>query len=168
MSAHQYPGTTGGHSGSPLLRAFVTCRAIKHPFRKVVRYRHRAGASSGGWCPSEAGIHLRPETTSNCECKVLMSVLVEARDGYRTEQHVSVSKGQCINSQEQREGTAALPYAEILRSARQFVFKTKTPTGAGGHGGPPLHGAFAFCRAANILGCDANLFGRAQRPSPAR
>ena len=76
-----------------------------------------------------------------------MGVLVEAGDGYRTEQHVSVSKGQRINSQEPRDGTAAIPYAEILSSARQFIFKTKTPTGAGGHGGPPLHGAFVICRA---------------------
>ena len=43
-----------------------------------------------------------------------MGVLVEAGDGYRTEQHVNVSKGQRINSQEPREGTAVLPYAEHL------------------------------------------------------
>jgi len=39
-----------------------------------------------------------------------MGVLVEAGDGYRTEQHVSVLKCQRINIQEPREGTAALPY----------------------------------------------------------
>ena len=53
--------------------------------------------------------------------------------------------GSSIHSNHGR-GTAALPYAEILRSARQFVFKTKTPTCAGGHGGPPLHGTFVICR----------------------
>ncbi len=43
-----------------------------------------------------------------------MGVLVEAGDGYRTEQHVNVSKCQRINSREPRAGTAALPYAEHL------------------------------------------------------
>ena len=43
-----------------------------------------------------------------------MGVLVEAGDGCRTEQHVSVSKGQRINSQEQRDGTAVRPYMEHL------------------------------------------------------
>jgi hypothetical protein len=43
-----------------------------------------------------------------------MGVLVEAEDGYRTEQHVNVSKCQRINSQELREDTAATPYAEHL------------------------------------------------------
>ncbi len=43
-----------------------------------------------------------------------MGVLVEAGDGYQTEQHVNVSKCQHINSREPREGTAALPYAEHL------------------------------------------------------
>jgi hypothetical protein len=43
-----------------------------------------------------------------------MGVLVEAGDGYRTEQHVNVSKGQRINSQEPRADTAVRPYAEQL------------------------------------------------------
>ena len=49
-----------------------------------------------------------------------MGVLVEAGDGYRTEQHVNVSKCQRINSQEIREVTAATPYAENLLFAGQL------------------------------------------------
>ncbi len=43
-----------------------------------------------------------------------MGVLVEAEDGYRTEQYVNVSKCQRINSQEIRGDTAVRPYAEHL------------------------------------------------------
>jgi len=61
-------------------------------FRKAVTNQCKASASSGVRCPSEAGIHQRPVTTSNCECEVLMGVLVEAGDGHHTQLNVNAYK----------------------------------------------------------------------------
>ena len=66
------------------------------------------GVSSGVGCPSQAGIHLGLGMTRNCEQRVPIGLLVEAGDGYRAQPNMDVPK-----YRNTREGTAALPYAEI-------------------------------------------------------